>query len=328
MKIVAYATRPDEMEAFDFFSKELNMDIKYVQKNLSKETIDEARGVEYVTILGNCDASADVLEGLKGIGVKYVASRSVGYNNIDLEKAKELGIRVSNSNYSPYCVSDFTLMTILMIIRKVNLAIKRNKQKDFSLNGIQGREMHNLTVGVIGTGRIGQNVIKGLYGFGTNILAYDLYENEDMKKYAKYVDIDTIYEKCDIITLHTPLFASNHHLISKKTIDKMKDGVIIINTARGELINTKDILEGLKNGKIGGAGLDVLEGEEGIFHTDCTDTKIKNDDLLELQNMPNVVLTQHFAFYTDQAVYDMVKCGLESLRAFKDNKENRYEILK
>lgn len=327
MKIIAYATRPDEQDAFEKFAKELHIEVKYMTQKLSKETVNEAKGFEYVTILGNCDASSEVLETLSEYGVKYLASRSVGYNNIDLEKAKELGIRVSNASYSPYCVADFTVMLILMSIRKVSIAIQRGKVQDFSLQGIQGREMHNLTVGVIGTGRIGQAVIKNLTGFGCKIVAYDLYPNEEMKQYVEYVELEKLYVESDIITLHTPLFESNYHLINKDTIDQMKDGVVIINTARGELIHTEHLIQKLEEGKVGAAALDVLENEVGIFHQDCRHTRITNRELQVLGQIPNVILTQHFAFYTDQAVYDMVECGLKSLRAFKDQVDNPYELI-
>lgn len=326
MKVVAYATRPDEQYGFDKFTKELNIEVKYITQKLCKETAHEAEGFEFVTILGNCDASSEVLEILSGYGVKYIASRSAGYNNIDLKKAKELGIRVSNANYSPYCVSDFTVMLILMSIRKVSRALQRGQVQDFSLVGIQGKEMHNLTVGVVGTGRIGQAVIKSLTGFGCKIVAYDLYPNEAMKQYVEYVSLEELYKTSDVITLHTPLFESNYHLINKETIDQMKDGVVIINTARGELVNTGDLIEKLEEGKIGAAGLDVLENEMGIFHHDCRHTRLNNRELQILSQMPNVILTQHYAFYTDQAVCDMVECGLRSLKAFKDGVNNPYEL--
>lgn len=326
MKVIAYAYRPDEAIAFERFSKELNLDITYVKECLSPENAHLAEGIEAVTILGNCNARRESLERLSKCGVKYLSSRSAGYNNIDLEAAKEFGIKVSNAQYSPNSVADFATMLALMLNRRVIQSIKRSASQDYSLVGLMGNELHNQVVGVIGTGRIGQAVIKNFSGFGPKILAYDLYPNEDMKKYVEYVDLDTLLEKADIITLHAPLFESNYHLINKETIAKMKDGVKIVNTARGELIHTFDLIDGLKSGKIGGAALDVIEGEVGIYHNDCRFKTINHDEMAILRNLPNVVLTSHFAFYTDQAVSDMVECGLRSLYLFLTKGNSPWEI--
>lgn len=326
MKVIAYACRPDEKPGFDKFTSELNMEVTYVKESLSLENVHLCEGFEAVTILGNCNAGREVLEKLKKLGVKYLASRSAGYNNIDVDAAKQLGIRISNAAYSPNCVADFAVMLALMVNRRVTDALKRNVAKDYSLPGLMGQELRNQTIGVIGTGRIGQSVIKNFSGFGCKILGYDLYENEEMKDYIDYVELDTLFSKADIITLHTPLFESNYHLINKETIAKMKDGVKIINTARGELINTVDLIDGLKSGKIGGAGLDVLESELGIFHHDCRVSGVQNEQLAILNQLSNVVITGHFAFYTDQAVLDMVECGLRSLYDFMTYGDSRLEI--
>lgn len=326
MKIVAFSYREDEYEAFKKFGDEFNLEIKFVKGRLSLNTIDEAIGYEYISILGNCDCGKDVLEKLSEYGVKCVALRSTGVNNIDLETAKKLNIKISNASYSPHCVADFTVMLMLMLVRKVNIAISQNKNNNFSLNGLRGREMHNLTVGVIGTGTIGKTVVKNIAGFGCKIIASDPYENNELKGIVEYVHIDELFKKSDIITLHMPLLKDNYHLINSETIKKMKDGVIIINTSRGELINTDDMLDSLNNKKISGAGLDVLEGEVGIFHKDCSDKKIDNKNLELLLKNENVILTQHFAFFTDQAVSDMVECGIKSIVNFKNNMNNPYEI--
>lgn len=326
MKIIAYSTRPDEQYGFDKFSKELQCNIKYVKEPLSLESASDAEGFECVSILGHGDASRKVLTKLKELGVKYLSTRAAGYNNIDVKAAKELGIKISNATYSPNCVADFATMLILMSIRKVNTALQRGAAQDFSLPSIQGREMKNLVIGVIGTGRIGQTLIKNISGFGCKIIGYDLYPNEEMKKYIEYVDLDTLYSQADVITLHTPLFDSNYHLINKDAIDKMKNNVVIVNTARGELIDTSSLIEGLENGKIAAAGLDVLENEVGTYHNDKRFEILKNHNMSILRQLPNVILTHHFAFYTDQAVCDMVECSLRSLHAFKHNLTNHWEI--
>lgn len=326
IKVTAFASRPDERASFNVFEEKLNLSIKHVSSQLCLDVVQEAEGCEGVTILGNCDCSRPVLEALAKIGVKFVASRSAGYNNIDVEAAKSLGIQVSNAKYSPNCVADFALMLALMVNRRVLVGLKRNVGHDFSLPGLQGQEMKNMTVGVIGTGRIGQTVIKNYSGFGCKIIGYDVYENEDIKKYMTYVDLDYLLKNADIITLHTPLFESTYHIINKENIAKMKKGVKIINTARGELIDTEALIEGLKSHHIAGAGLDVLESEQGIFHSDCRMKGLVNDQIAILKSLDNVVLTNHFAFYTDQAVEDMVYCGLHSLSQFITTGTADFEI--
>lgn len=326
MRIIAYSVRPDEHYGFRHFSEELGCEVTYVKERLSMDNVELAKGYEYVTILGNCTASREVLKELASYGVKYLASRSAGYNNIDTEAAKEYGIRFSNARYSPNCVADFTVMLMLMSIRRVKNALQRSACQDFTLRGIQGREMHNLTVGVIGTGRIGQTVINNLSGFGCKILAYDVYPNKALENKVEYVSLDEMYSRADMITLHSPLLESTHHLINEEAISKMKDNMIIINTARGELIDLDALIKGLRSGKIAGAGLDVIEGEVGIFHEDRRHDTVDHEGIALLKQMPNVVLTHHFAFYTDQAVNDMVECGLRSLYAFHQEEENPYEI--
>ncbi|MFA6844330.1 MAG: D-isomer specific 2-hydroxyacid dehydrogenase family protein [Sphaerochaetaceae bacterium] len=316
LHITAFAARPDEQASFARLEKELNLSIKYVKSNLGKDVVSEAQGSEGVTILGNCDASAPVLEELAKLGVKFIASRSAGYNNIDLEAAKRLGMRVSNARYSPHCVADFAVMLALMVNRRVMVALKRNIGNDYSLPGIQGQEMENMTVGVMGTGRIGRTVISNLSGFGCKILAYDTFQSEEVRSKATYVDLDTLLSESDIITLHMPLTEETRHIINKDTIAKMKTGVKLINTARGELVDTSALIEGLKSKKIAGAGLDVLEGELGVYHTDHRLDGVANDQIAILKSLSNVVVTGHMAFYTDQAVDDMVSCGLTSLSDF------------
>ncbi len=326
IKITAYASRPDEKASFDLYEEKLNLDITYVNASLSLDTVSKAEGSIGVTVLGNCDCSKPVLEELSKLGVKYLASRSAGYNNIDVEAAKSLNIKVSNAQYSPNCVADFAIMLALMINRKVLMCLKRNVAHDFSLPGLQGQEMKNMTVGVIGTGRIGKAVVKNYSGFGCKILGYDLYQDEEMKKYLTYVDLDTLISNSDIITLHTPLFDSTYHMINKESIAKMKKGVKIVNAARGELIDTDALIEGLSSKHIAGAGLDVLEGELGVFHSDCRMTGMSNKNIAILKSLDNVVLTNHLAFYTDQAVEDMVYCGLNSLAQFVNTGSADFEI--
>lgn len=324
--IIAFASRPDEAAAFERFAHELGIELTLVQKPLSLDTVDQTKGFEAVSILGNDDASAPVIRELAKNGVKYLASRSAGYNNVDLSAVKEYGLRFSNATYSPYCVADFTLMHILMAVRKFKRINNRVAAKDYSLPGNQGKEMHNLTIGIIGTGRIGAAVAHNLSGFGCQILGYDVYQNEKLNSTLRYVSLEELFQKSDVITLHTPLFDSNRHMINAQSIQMMKQGVIIVNCARGELIDTQALIDGLESGKIGAAGLDVLEGELGIFHSDHRLDLVRNDDLAILSSFPNVTITPHIAFYTDQAVSDMVEVALRSLVSFLDEGKSQWEI--
>lgn len=326
IKIIAYAVRPDEFEAFDRFSKEFDLDVKIVRESLSAENVGLSKGYEAVTFLGNCDLSAGVQETLHEYGVKYLASRSAGYNNVDMEALKRLGLRFSNASYSPHCVADFAVMMILMSIRKMKTIMKRVENNDYSLPGIQGKEMHNLTFGVIGTGRIGQIAARNLSGFGGKIIGYDVYENESIKDVLEYVSLDTLLQTADVITLHAPLFESTHHIINEQNLAKTKEGVVIVNCARGELIDTQALIKYLDNGHIGAVGLDVLEGELGIFHVDHRLNHVNNHELTILQGYKNVVVSPHASFYTDQAVSDMVEVGLSSLRSFIKTDGSPHEV--
>lgn len=326
MKVMAYEVKDYEINAFQFYAKELNMEIAYSSDTLTMENIDQTKGIAYVTISGMGKITAEILNVLKKNGVEFLAARCIGYNHIDLEAAKKVGIHISNAMYSPNNVADFAVMLMLMLIRKVKVSICRATVNDFSLVGMQGKEMHSLTVGVIGTGRIGATVIQNLSGFGCKILACDKYPSKQISALAKYVDQDTLYRESDIITLHMPLTNDNYHMIDKDSIAKMKDGVIIINTARGGLVNSQDLITALEEEKVGGAGIDTLEDEEGICHMDHNLEIINHRDLLYLKQFPNVILTQHYAFFTDQAVDDMVKSALYSFTYFINGESNPYEV--
>jgi aromatic 2-oxoacid reductase len=326
MKVIAYAVRADEMKAFHQYAKELDIQVTFVAQRLTIENVDLAKGHDGVSILGYCDANKDVLSRLKEMGIHFLASRSTGYDNIDLNAAKELGVSISNARYSPNSVAEFALMLILMVNRKLGEALKRNQVNDFSLKNLQGFELRNQTVGILGTGRIGATLAKNLTGFGCKILAYDECMNTTLDDIVDYVDLDTLLTTSDVISLHLPLNDKNFHFMNESRFKMMKDNAIIINTARGELINTKDLIQALLSKDIGGAGLDVLEGEFGKFHHDLQFSPFEWKDYTTLKQITNVVITNHFAFYTDQAVSDMVECSLISLSKFYHALDNPWMI--
>lgn len=320
MKLIAFGVREDEEDYMEPIAKIFGFEIKICHEHLSLNTVNLAKGYDAVSIVGVDKANRDILECLSKYGVKALSTRTIGYNHIDVSAAKEFGIDVSNVAYSPNSVADFTVMLMLILVRRFAHMLERSRCMDYSLEGIQGKEMHNLTIGIIGMGRIGSCVAQNLQGFGCKVLAYARHPKEDQKKLVEFVDFDTLIQNSDIITLHLPLTEQTRYMINEETIRKMKRGVILINTSRGELIDTNALIDGIESGVVGGAGIDSIEGEENIIHIDHNYQVIKNRDLLTLKAYPNVVVTPHAAFFTDQVSYDMVHCSFEGLYDFLSGK--------
>ncbi len=263
MKIAAYEVRPDEKPVIEALCAEYGIDLVSTPANLDPSTAAMAEGCDGVTTLGQSNYCNAVLDELKGYGVKVLASRCVGYNHMNCDYARELEFRLCNGAYAPNGVAEYTVMSILMCIRKFKKALYNTNDNDFTLKGKMGRELRTMTVGVMGTGKIGLTVIKCLSGFGCKILAYDVFQNDEVKKYAEYVDMDTIYKECDVITIHTPLLPSTEKMINREAIAKMKKGVCLINNARGELVDIDAIIEGVETEKIGALFMDAFPGETG-----------------------------------------------------------------
>ena len=326
MKVIAFGVREDEECYMDPVSKELGIEVEVHKEHLSMESVHLAKGFDAVSIVGVCKANREILKELSSYGIHALSTRTIGYNQIDLKAASEYGIQVANVAYSPDSVADFTVMLMLALTRRFAHMLERSRCMDYSLHGIQGKEMHNLTVGIIGFGRIGSCVARDLKGFGCKIQAYTDHPREDQKDLVDFVDFDTLIQTSDIITLHMPLTDKNRYMINSEVIHKMKPGVLIINTSRGEIIDTNALIEGIENGIVGGAGIDSFEGEQEVIHIDHNYNVIKNRDLLILKAYPNVIVTPHAAFYTDQVSYDMVHCSLESLKDLVNHKECRYQV--
>lgn len=326
MKIAVYDVMDFEYPILARIKEEGKAELILTEKRLDKESMDFAAGCDGVTILGPSVMDRGLLEELKNRGISYLSTRTIGFDHIDVQAAKELGIHVSNASYEPYNVADFTVMLMLMLLRKTKVSICRALVNDFSLGGMQGREMRNMTVGVVGTGKIGSHVVRNLTGFGCRLLACDKYPSQAVAEDAEYVSLEKIYQEGDIITLHTPLTDENYHMIDKEAISKMKDGVILINTARGALIDTEDLISALESGKVGGAGIDTLEEEKGIVHHDIGTDVVEERSLFYLKQFPNVVFTQHYAFFTAEACESMVRCGIDSLCLGAGGAFNPYEI--
>lgn len=309
MKIFAYAMREfDEKDFFERFSKELNCEYGYTTAYPSPDNVELARGYDAISATP-CDLGAEMLDRFYAVGVRYIATRSIGVDHIDLQHAKELGMGVSHVTYGPETVADYTIMLMLMCCRNIYHILERSKVQDYTLQGKMGRNLCDCTVGVIGTGQIGRTVVKHLSAFGCRILAYDLYPNEACKDMVEYVSLEELYAQSDIITLHTPATAENYHLLDAKAFAKMRDNVIIINTARGTLIDTTALIEAIEHKKVGHAALDVLEQENGLYYANRMGDPIENREMAILRSFPNVILSPHTAFYTENVVRDMAyKC--------------------
>lgn len=310
MKIAVYNCREDEASLFKTYGKEYDVELSLSPLPPTPETASLAEGCDAVDII-TTPVGRELIDIWHSYGIKAIATRTVGYEHVDYKYAAELGISVSNVSYTPHTVAEYTVMAMLMSIRKMKTILTRYMGQDFSLKDIRGKELCNMTVGVIGTGKIGETVIKNLSGFGCRILAYDIYQKDSVKALAEYCDLDTLYRESDLITLHTPATEETCHMINKKTIHSMKDGVILINMARGVLIETADLIEALESGKVSAAALDVVEGESAIYYKDFKYKPVGHHEMAILQAMPNVLMTPHTAFFTDEAVGDMVRYSIE-----------------
>ncbi len=321
MKVFVYSYREfDEDFFFKKFSNELGIEIGKCTTAPTLENAELARGYDAISII-TTPVDEALVERFHELGIKFISTRTIGYDHIDVKKAKELGMHVGNATYSPCCVADYTVMLMLMTIRKMKRIMQREDINDFSLPGIQGRELHNFTVGILGTGKIGSQVARNLSGFGCRVLLYDKYENDKVKQFGEYVSFDRILEECDMISLHMPLLDDNFHIIDREAIERMKDDVVIINTARGGLIDTVALIDGLMSGKVSAAGLDVVEDEFDMYYYDRKSDILDKKNLYILRGLPNVIITPHMAFYTDQAISDMVKHSLMSCK-MENNCEN------
>lgn len=327
MKVTVYNCRPfDEKELFEYYAKELGIEPVLCLDAPNAENAILAKDSECIDIITS-KMPAELLEVFAGLGVKYVTTRTIGYDHIDVKAAKELGMTVANAPYGPCGVADYAVMLILMTIRKMKRILERTNIQDYSLAGIQGRELKDLTVGVVGTGRIGRTVLQNLSGFGCKCIAYDIYENKEVKASGvPYVSLEEMWKQADVITLHAPLTDDNYHMIDSRAISQMKKGVMIINTARGGLIDSEALISGIESGKIGGAGLDVVENEFGLYYYDHKSDILDNRELAVLRGFPNVTVSHHMAFYTDDCVRTVVRDSLQGCQYFMQGKENPWEV--
>lgn len=322
MKIFAYAMREfDEKAFFEKYSEEFGCEYGYTTAYPSPENVELARGYDAISATP-CNLNADMLDRFYAVGVRYIATRSIGVDHIDLAHAKELGMGVCHVSYAPETVADYTIMLMLMCCRNICHILERSKVQDYTLKGKMGRDISDCTVGVIGTGQIGRTVIKHLSAFGCSLLAYDLYPNEECGRAAEYVSLEELYARSDIITLHTPATAENYHLLNAEAFSKMKKDVIIINTARGALIDADALIEAVESGRVGHAALDVLEDENKLYYANRMGEPIENRTMAILRSFPNVILSPHTAFYTEKVVRDMAFKTIKGVLDMMSHTEN------
>jgi D-specific alpha-keto acid dehydrogenase len=310
--ITVYGCEKDEADLFREMAPRFGVSPTITEAAVSDGNIDLASGNRCISVGHKARITNPTLRALSQAGITYISTRSIGYDHIDVEFAASVGISVENVAYSPDSVADYTLMLMLMAVRNAKSTISRADVHDFRLNGVRGKELRDMTVGVIGTGRIGAAVMDRLRGFGCRILAYD----HRPKTSADYVPLDALLRQSDIVTLHTSLYADTYHLLNRQRIGQLKHGAFVINTGRGALLDTEALIDALERGKLGGAALDVLEGEEGVFYADCRNTPIESRQLLQLEKLPNVLITPHTAYYTEHALRDTVENSIVNCLKF------------
>ena len=312
MGLTIYGCGPDEAVLFRELAPRLGVRPTMTEAGACEANAGLARGNRCISVGHKTRVTNSTLRALGQAGVAYISTRSVGHNHLDVDFAASAGIAVETVTYSPDSVADYTLMLLLMALRNANAIVRRTHVHDYRLPEVPGRELRDLTVGVIGTGRIGAAVVTRLRGFGCRILAYDNRPSTN----AAYVALDELLRQSDVVTLHTPLTSDTYHLLDRRGISQMKRGALIINTGRGPLLDTAALVSALEVGALGGAALDVLEGEERAFYLDCRGTGIEDTLMRRLHGLPNVIISPHTAYYTDHALRDMVENSMVNCLAF------------
>ncbi|MCL2070688.1 MAG: 2-hydroxyacid dehydrogenase [Oscillospiraceae bacterium] len=322
MRIAFYDVKPYDKPWFDRLAPEYGCEIKYLDYHLNADTARFSEGCGVACAFVNDVIDKDTLDALAETGVKLIAMRCAGYNNVDLKAACYMGFKVVRvPEYSPAAVAEHTMALLLCVNRKIHRAYSRTRENNFSINGLIGFDMRGKTAGIIGTGKIGRVFAEICGGFGMKVIAYDPYPSDSFN--GEYKPIDSVYRESDVISLHCPLIPATRHMINKDSIALMKDGVVVVNTSRGGLIDTPALIDALKSKKFYGAGLDVYEEEADYFFSDYSAEIITDDDLARLLSFPNVVLTSHQAFFTEEATREIAETTLKNIQEFNTLKEGR-----
>ena len=329
MKVAVFSTKKYDQNSFELINQHYNHQLDFYDFRLTAQTVKIVQGYDAICAFVNDDLSRPVLEALAENQVKLIAMRCAGYDKVDIEAAKSLGIQVVRvPAYSPEAIAEHTLGLMLSLNRRIHRAYQRTRDANFSLEGLTGFNFHGKTVGVIGTGKIGIATIRILKGLGMNILAFDPYENPvAIDLGVTYTSLDDIYRQADVITLHCPMTEQNYHMLNADAFKKMRDGVMIINTSRGELLNSKDAIEALKSSKIGSLGIDVYENEKDLFFEDKSNDVIKDDVFRRLSACHNVLFTGHQAFLTEEALGNIADTTLNNMTQFEQAKRSGNELI-
>lgn len=308
MRVAVFSTKSYDRLYLDAALRDAGHDCDFLEPRLDVKTAKLAQGASALCAFVNDDLSSAVLEQLASLGIRSIALRSAGFNHVDLSKAAQLGMRVARvPAYSPFAVAEHTVGLMLTLNRKFHRAFNQVREGDFSLDRLLGFDFHGRTVGIVGTGKIGECVANILRGFGMKLLYYDVVQNAALAEFGQYVPLEQLLVESDVITLHCPLLPSTHHLIGEQSLAQMKRGVMIINTSRGGLVDTRAVIGGLKSGQIGYLGLDVYEEEADLFFEDRSQTVIQDDVFMRLLTFPNVLVTSHQAFFTAEALREIAR---------------------
>lgn len=329
MRVAVFDSRRYDREMLGSTNQHFGHELVFLEPRLNGETVTLAKGFEGVCVFVNDHLNSEVLKALVGGGTRLVALRCAGFNNVDLTAAEGLGLKVVRvPAYSPHAVAEHALALVLSLNRKIHRAYQRVREGNFTQEGLLGFDLYGKTVGILGTGKIGVVAAGIFFGLGCRVLAYDQHPNPELsdKKHASYVDLATLFSSSDVITLHLPLTPETHHLVDAKAIDHMKKGVMIINTGRGALIDSRALIRGLKSGKIGAAGLDVYEEEENIFFQDLSEQVLQDDVLARLLTFPNVLITAHQGYLTREALIRIAETTLENIKSFEEGKPMVNEV--
>lgn len=324
MRVAIYSTKGYEREVMDAANRGHGHEFVFLDARLTAQTAALAEGCGCAAIFANDDASAQALEGLSKAGVRLLALRSAGFNHVDLEVAERLGLTALRvPAYSPYSVAEHAVALILSLNRKIHRAYSRVREQNFNLAGLMGFDLHGKTVGVLGTGKIGRAFARIMLGFGCRVLAHDPYPNDGLRSEGvEYVPLDTLWRESRIVSIHCPLTPQTHHLVNERTLSLMPEGVMLINTSRGGVVDTRAVIRALKTGRIGALGLDVYEEEGDLFFRDLSDKVIQDDVFVRLMTFPNVLITAHQGFFTKEAITNIAETTVQNITDFERGSPN------
>ncbi len=328
MRVAVFSSKSYDRQYFDSINQSFGHELVFFDGQLNQDTVKLTEGFDAVCVFVNDHLDAEVIKALKQHGVSLIALRCAGFNNVDLDVAAQEGIKVVRvPAYSPEAVAEHAVALILALNRKTHKAYNRVRENNFSLENLTGFNLYKKTVGIVGTGGIGRAFARIMLGFGANVIAFDPYPNEEyLQMGGSYVSFDEFLAQSDVISLHCPLVAENHHLIDVEAFKKMKKGAMLINTSRGALINTKDAIEALKKRQLGYLGIDVYEQEEHLFFQDLSGQIIEDDDIARLMTFPNVLITAHQGFFTHEALEEIAHTTLESIEDFEQGNALKHEV--